>query len=202
MCYKRNLPCPIDQVKWYPFGNILQRGNLHYRLLPGVSLDKLIPFLQKLPFEHHSAIAAVLGMNLLEVRPIAIFCHVKPYTCFLKAISTKTCFQFWQGDTCTACYTFGKSLAYLLVLLSILVAQMLQVSCHSQGITHSDIKPANIFVDVRDCQQMTHVLDWGLANQGQQGKEFVFRFCTHVSTQITCKFYWFSFHFISLFVTF
>ena len=47
---------------------------------------------------------------------------------------------------------------------------MLQESCYSQGITHSDIKPANIFIDVRDCQNMTHVLDWGLASQDRHGK--------------------------------
>jgi len=49
----------------------------------------------------------------------------------------------------------------------------LLAASHATGIAHGDLKPANIFLDLQACQQMTHILDWGLAKQYTPGTKQV-----------------------------
>ncbi|KAK9804429.1 hypothetical protein WJX72_012222 [[Myrmecia] bisecta] len=43
------------------------------------------------------------------------------------------------------------------------------VRCHGGGIAHCDLKPENLFVNLRDALRLTNVLDWGLATHFKPG---------------------------------
>lgn len=114
------------------------------RLLPGQPLDKITAILHKLPEDDKQAILIRAATELLEVRR-ASFLHTK--ACLLRNSYS------------------GTGQPHFVIS----PASQLLAASHATGIAHGDLKPANIFLDLQTCQQMTHVLDWGLAKQYQPG---------------------------------